>query len=59
MIVRRPPDLSDFEDVLLDEETNPRILGIDDLDRQGCEIPRLHRVLTAGAELNAFTDGMT
>ena len=47
-----------FDDILLDEETDPRVLGVDDLDRCGREIPALQRLLANPVELSVFADGM-
>ena len=35
--------VGNFDDILLDEETDPRVLGVDDLTRCGREIPALRR----------------
>ena len=48
-----------FDDILLDEETDPRMLGVNDLDRcGGREVPALQRLLASPVELNVFADGV-
>jgi hypothetical protein len=52
------PERHDFDDILLDEESDPRVLGVEDLDRCGRNIPALERLLASPVQLNVFADGM-
>ncbi|WP_121247333.1 hypothetical protein [Solirubrobacter pauli] len=45
--------------VLLDEETDPRVLGVEDLDRHGRGCPGIRRLLTAETRVNIWADGRT
>ena len=58
LIFAEPEISDDFDDILLDAETDPRVLGVDDLDRYGRAIPALERLLACPVELNIFADGM-
>jgi hypothetical protein len=57
LVFARPSTSDDF-DILLDEETDPRVLDVADLDRHGRDIPALQRLLAHPVELNVFVDGM-
>jgi hypothetical protein len=58
LIFAEPGISDDFDDIVLDEETDPRVLSVADLDRHGRAIPALGRLLASPVELNIFADGM-